>query len=114
MTHLTIFAVAEKTGIEVSTIHRYEELGLVAPVAGSGDEKALYEEGAVKQVAFIDHWFNLGTDIEQIRPLLTLVSELNEPIGDIKELKRQLAIEMEKQKPSLDALKQELKEMARL
>ena len=113
MVLMTINAVAKETGTDVETIRYYEDIGLVAtPLASNGVEQ-LYDDTFVKRLSFIAHWLRLGSDLDQIRRLMKLVRDLNEPEDQMERMKREMIQDMESQKLSLIALREELTNMSR-
>jgi len=80
---LSIGQVSQRTGIKVPTIRYYEQLGLVAATERSDGNQRRYEELAVTRLNFIRHSRELGFSLDDIRELLRISKQDDEPCSDI-------------------------------
>ena len=74
---MRIGQVAERTGLSLRTIRFYEEEGLVVPAARTDGGFRLYSEGDVGRFALIKRMKPLGFAVEEMRELLTVLSDLD-------------------------------------
>ena len=72
MQHLPIGTVARRTGLAVSAIRYYEEVGLVPPGDRSEGGHRVYPDAVVDVLTLIRHCRDLGFSIEDTRALLSL------------------------------------------
>ena len=70
--HLTIGAVAKKSGVNLQTIRYYERRGLLTPDSRSEAGYRLYAPEVVKIIRFIKNAQELGFSLEEIGRLLRL------------------------------------------
>ena len=70
--HLSIGAVARRTGLAVSAIRYYEEVGLVPSGSRSEGGHRVYPDAVVSVLSLIRHCRDLGFSIEDTRALLSL------------------------------------------
>ncbi len=111
MAALTIGIVARKTGVKVPTIRYYEQIGLLAAPERSAGNQRIYAEPALKRLMFIAHARELGFSLEQIRELLTLADDPDQPCEQANEIARQHLSEIESRMKRLRSLKKELLNM---
>ena len=83
---LPIGLLARRAGVKVPTIRYYELIGLMPPAPRSGGNRRLYDEAAVRRLAFIRHARELGFEVDAIRELLALASEPQAPCRTIDEI----------------------------
>ena len=69
---LTIGALAERTGINVSAIRYYEEVGLIAPAARRPSGHRIYGERVQEVLTLIRRCRDLGFSIEETKALVLL------------------------------------------
>jgi len=70
MTTFTIGQVAERTGFSTSALRYYEELGLVAPATRTDAGYRIYDDQAMRRLAFIARAKQLGCSLDEITDLL--------------------------------------------
>ncbi|MEJ8855888.1 helix-turn-helix domain-containing protein [Variovorax robiniae] len=90
--YLPIGVVARRTGLAVSALRYYEEVGLLAPAARSDGGHRVYPESAVDVLALIRHCRDLGFSIDDTRELLSLSDNSERDCQDARDIaKSQLA-----------------------
>lgn len=67
-----IGAAAAASGVKVSTIRFYEEIGLLPPPPRTEGNRRLYGAAEIRRLSFIRHARTLGFDLDAIRSLLVL------------------------------------------
>lgn len=72
--HLTIGALAQRTGLAVSAIRYYEEVGLIPPASRRPSGHRVYGAQAQEVLALVRHCRDLGFPIEETRALVSLAS----------------------------------------
>ncbi len=75
---LSIGQVAERTGLSVSAIRFYEELGLVAPVR-SDSGRRLFLRSDIRRLSFIVIAQQLGFSLDRIREQLSALPQARTP-----------------------------------
>ena len=68
---LTVGQVAERFGVTVRTLHRYDEIGLLRPSERSGAGYRLYTEADVTRLQHVVVYRRLGFGLQEIALLLT-------------------------------------------
>ncbi|WP_018634640.1 MerR family transcriptional regulator [Parafrankia elaeagni] len=71
--------VAERVGLSLRTVRYYEEAGLLMPVGRTVGGFRLYDDDAVDRLFLIKKMKPLGFTLEEMRSLLLLRDELQEP-----------------------------------
>lgn len=71
---LSIGVLAERTGIAVSAIRYYEEIGLIHPAMRRPSGHRVYTEAVQDVLTLIRHCRDFGFSIEETRALVTLSS----------------------------------------
>lgn len=108
MTALTIGYVSRKTGVKVPTIRYYEQIGLLAEPERSAGNQRTYRGGAIKRLMFIAHARELGFSLEQIRELLHLADDPEQPCEQANEIAVQHLAHIESRVKRLRSLIKEL------
>ena len=75
MSLLSIGKLAKATDVKVPTIRFYEQIGLLPPPPRTDSDRRLYDDAAVRRLAFIKHARQLGFPIEAIRILGSFAGE---------------------------------------
>jgi DNA-binding transcriptional MerR regulator len=70
MTTMRIAEVAERTGVPATTLRYYEEIGLLAPAARSGNGYRRYADRDLERLAFITRAKQLDLSLEELRELV--------------------------------------------
>lgn len=68
----TIGTLSRRTGVNIETIRYYERTGLIDAPPRTASKRRLFDEKAVRHLAFIRHARELGFDVPTIRALLAL------------------------------------------
>lgn len=79
----TIGWLAGRTQCKVQTIRYYEQIGLMPVAPRSEGNRRLYGHGQADRLAFIRHSRELGFSLDQIRELLTLSDDSEDPCTEI-------------------------------
>jgi MerR family copper efflux transcriptional regulator len=69
---LSIGALAERTGFNVSALRYYEEVGLIPPAMRRPSGHRVYDEKVQDVLTLVRHCRDLGFSIEETRALVTL------------------------------------------
>ncbi|MGH6861133.1 MAG: MerR family transcriptional regulator, partial [Phyllobacterium sp.] len=78
MEDLSIGEAARHSGVKVSTIRYYEQIGLLPTPARTDGNRRYYATGDVRRLAFIRHSRELGFEIDAVRTLLALQDDPNQ------------------------------------
>lgn len=72
MMSMPIGRLAKSTDVKVTTIRFYEQIGLLPEPSRTHSDRRVYDEAAVRRLAFIKHARQLGFSVDAIRDLLDL------------------------------------------
>lgn len=108
---MRIGEVARSTGVKVSTIRFYEQIGLLKKAPRTDSNRRTYDPGDVRRLRFIRHARELGFDIDAIRELILLAAHPEEPCERADEIARSRLDEVKRKLARLDRLKGELSAM---
>lgn len=86
--HLPIGTVARRTGLAVSAIRYYEEVGLVPPSERSEGGHRMYPDAVVDVLTLIRHCRDLGFSVENTRALLSLANDTERDCQDARDIAR--------------------------
>ncbi len=111
MTVLTIGRVSRRTGVKVPTIRYYEQAGLLEEPQRTAGNQRVYDEKAVQRLMFIAHSRELGFSLEQIRELLQLADDPDQPCEQANQIALQHLAAIESRMKRLRSLKKELQNM---
>lgn len=91
---LTVGKLAARCGIRADTVRFYEAEGLLKPKARSASGYRLYDESAIKRIAFIQHAQKCGFSLSDIAQLLEVRSVENGCCDDVRRvaIEKQLAL----------------------
>ncbi|MBI2260910.1 MAG: helix-turn-helix domain-containing protein [Caulobacterales bacterium] len=78
----TIGKLSAATGVKIPTIRFYEQIGLLREPPRTASDRRLYDDAALRRLAFIRHARQLGFDLEAIRSLLDLSDHPDRPCGE--------------------------------
>jgi DNA-binding transcriptional MerR regulator len=76
---MQIGALAERTGLSLTTIRHYDETGLLTPSARTAGNFRLYSEADYERLMVIRRMKPLGFSVEEMRQLLVIVDGLRDP-----------------------------------
>lgn len=83
---LPIGALAKGTGCNIETIRYYERIGLLPHPARSEGGHRMYGRGHLKRLGFVRRARDLGFAVEEIRALLRLVDERDQPCNEARQV----------------------------
>jgi Cu(I)-responsive transcriptional regulator len=107
----TIGDLARQTGYAVQTVRYYEQTGLMPePPRTSGGQRR-YTEEHLRRLTFIRHARDLGFEIEDIRSLLDLASEPQQPCASVDAIARAHLSAIDQKIAALQALRKEISDM---
>jgi DNA-binding transcriptional MerR regulator len=110
---LTIGHVARSVGIRPSAIRYYERHGIVEPAARGANGYRFYSNDTVKLLLFIRRAQALGLRLEEIKPLLNLVSQGQQPCKHVKQVARSHLREVDQKIRELQTLRNQLQLLLR-
>ncbi|SNY93056.1 DNA-binding transcriptional regulator, MerR family [Cohaesibacter sp. ES.047] len=76
---LTIGNLSKSSGVKVPTIRYYEQIGLLAPAIRSEGNQRRYDQDGLKRLTFIRHARELGFPLDDIKSLLLLNGDDDNP-----------------------------------
>ena len=79
---MSIGKLSVATGVKIPTIRFYEQIGLLPEPPRTASDRRLYDDAALRRLAFIRHARQLGFDLEAIRSLLDLSDHPDRPCGE--------------------------------
>lgn len=108
---LAIGELSRQADVKIPTIRYYESIGLMkAPPRSSGGRR-VYGDRDLSRLTFIRHARELGFDIEDIRTLLSLQDNPEQPCAEADAIARTKLEEVNARLAALTALKGELEAM---
>jgi len=110
---LSIGQLARRVGIRPSAIRYYERRGMLKPTMRGANGYRSYSAEAVKLLLFIRRAQSLGITLREIKPLLALASQGQQPCAHIKQLARQHLREITAKIRELQTLQKELRTLVR-
>lgn len=106
---LTIGKVAERVGIGPSAIRYYERKGMLQPTVRGANGYRTYSDNAVKLLLFVKRAQSLGMTLKEIKPLLNLASQGQQPCSHVKHLAKQHLNEVSQKIRELGLLRHDLR-----
>jgi DNA-binding transcriptional MerR regulator len=110
---LTIGNVAKRVGVRPSAIRFYETQGIVRPAARGQNGYRIYGNDAIKLLLFVRRAQSLGITLKEIKPLLNLVAQGQQPCSHVKQLARNHLQEIDQKIHQLEALRTEFHTLLR-
>ena len=110
---LTIGHVARRVGIRPSAIRYYEAQGILNPTDRRPNGYRVYTDDAVKLLLFVRRAQALGITLKEIKPLLNLASQGQQPCTHVKELARNHLRDINDKIRELQTLRNELHALLR-
>lgn len=89
MTAVPVFSIgvlARRAGCSVPTVRYYESIGLLPEGPRTEAGRRVYDEAAVRRLAFIRRCRDFGFVIEQVRELVSLMDEPERPCVEVREV----------------------------
>src|ERR671923_2262410 len=106
---LTIGKVAQRVGIRPSAIRYYERQGMFQPTVRGANGYRTYSDEAVRLLLFVKRAQSLGITLKEIKPLLSLASQGQQPCTHIRQLARNHLQEIDQKIRELQMLQRELR-----
>jgi DNA-binding transcriptional MerR regulator len=100
-------------GIRASAIRYYEKQGLIRPSVRARNGYRVYSDDAVKLLLFVKRSQALGITLKEMKPLLNLASQGQQPCDHVKELARNHLKDIEQKIRELKKLRTELHSILR-
>lgn len=111
MSALSIGRLAADNDCKVQTIRYYEDIGLLPPPARSEGNQRRYTRAHARRLRFILHSRELGFSIADIRQLLAMADQPQQPCTEVDELARAHLGTVRRRIARLQAMEQELERM---
>jgi len=111
MQDLLIGEVSRLTGVKVPTIRYYEGAGMLPAARRSHNNRRIYDDKALKRIAFIRHARNLGFTMSDIKTLIALQDNPAQSCKHADTIARARLVEVELRIRHLQNLKSELQSM---
>ena len=112
MKSMSIGELSERSGVKITTIRYYEQVGLISKPERSAGGRRMYREDDLKRVTFIRHSRHLGFSPDAIRSMIQLQAVPDDDCGPVNETaKKQLSVVRERIS-QLQALERELERIA--
>jgi MerR family copper efflux transcriptional regulator len=110
---LMIGHVARQVGVQPSAIRYYEAQGILPPPTRWPNRYRIYSEEAVKLLLFIKRAQALGITLKEIKPLLHLATQGQQPCQQVKKIARNHLRDINEKIRELEALRNELRILVR-
>ncbi len=110
---LTIGNVARRVGVRPSALRYYEAQGILRPAARRPNGYRIYSDDAVTLLRFVRRAQSLGITLKEMKPLLSLASQGQQPCSDVKQLARKHLREIDQKIRELQTLRNELRALLR-
>ena len=110
---LTIGLVARRVGVRPLVIRYYEAEGILRPAARQANGYRIYSNDAVKLLLFVRRAQALGITLKEIKPLLNLATDGQQPCQHVKQLARDHLREINEKIRELHTLRTELRALLR-
>lgn len=111
MQNLMIGEVSRLTGVKVPTIRYYEGAGMLPAARRSESNRRIYDDKALKRIAFIRHARNLGFSMGDIKALIALQDNPDQSCKQADTIARARLAEVELRIRHLQSLQAELQAM---
>lgn len=109
--NISIGAAAQASGVNISTIRYYENIGLIDPPQRSGNGRRIYSDDLLAQLSFIRHARSMDFAVDDIRALLKLRHAPARPCAEVDAIARARVAGINERIAQLTALKDELSQM---
>lgn len=111
MPMLLIGQLAKSVDVKVTTIRFYEQIGLLPEPLRTESDRRVYDQSAVRRLAFIKHARQLGFSVDAIRDLLELADQPEKACEGANIIAQQQLGAVEAKIAQLEALRIELARM---
>lgn len=108
--------LAKLTGVTVRTLHHYEELGLIEPVARSKGQYRLYGQEAESRIRWIGKLKDLGLSLSEVQDLVRRrrnSPSAHDAADELHQTYRDKLLDIRERLNRLSSLEQELEESLR-
>ncbi|MGE0294272.1 MAG: helix-turn-helix domain-containing protein [Hyphomonadaceae bacterium] len=78
--------LARRTGANLETVRYYEKIGLLPPPPRTASGYRSYEKAHERRLSFVLRARELGFSLEEVRALLRLVDERDQPCAEVSRL----------------------------
>jgi MerR family transcriptional regulator, copper efflux regulator len=110
---LTIGLVARQVGVQPSAIRYYEAQGILRPADRRPNGYRIYTNDAVKLLRFMRRAQALGITLKEIKPMLNLAIQGQQPCKHVKEIARSHLRDISDKIRELQSLRNELLKLTR-
>ncbi|HHS99944.1 MAG TPA: MerR family transcriptional regulator [Thiomicrospira sp.] len=107
----SIGQIANACQCKVQTLRYYEEVGLIPKPERNAGNQRIYNANQLKRVKFIRHSRQLGFSLEQIRQILALTDNPNQPCDKVNDIAKSHLDEVSHKIKCLQDLQSELQRM---
>lgn len=111
--HISIGKLARQTGVGVSAIRYYGEIGMLPPTALSAGGHRLYTQDDIRRLTFIRRGRELGFSQDEVRQLLAYADRQEESCVEVTHLTERHLDEVRTKIADLRALEQALETMTK-
>ena len=109
--NISIGDLARRAEVKVPTIRYYEQIGLLPPPQRTEGQQRRYGAAAVARLNFIRHTRELGFEIGDIRELLALSAQPDQPCANADQIAQRHLDAVDQRIRQLMALRGELRKM---
>lgn len=109
---MNIGQASAASGVNAKMIRYYESIDLILPVSRTDSGYRQYAQKDVETLRFIKRSRELGFSIERIKTLLSLWGDRGRHSSDVKKLARQYINELDQDIGKLQAIRDELQQLA--
>lgn len=109
---MRIGEVAERSGVNPTTIRYYEDIGLVPEPERTASGYRDYEDAAVARLSFIRAAQSIGLSLGEIKEVLALRERGDTPCAHVVAVIEQHAVELAERIAALEQMRRELVELA--
>jgi Cu(I)-responsive transcriptional regulator len=107
----SIGALARRADTKIETIRYYERIGLLpSPARTTGNYRA-YARHHLERLSFVRRGRNLGFSLDEVRALLRLSDDRDQPCAEVDRIARLHLAEVERKIADLKALHRELRQL---
>jgi DNA-binding transcriptional MerR regulator len=110
---MSIGDLSKAAGVKVVTIRYYEQVGLMPDPPRTGGNYRTYSAEHVRRLQFIRRLRDLGFTLDEVRDLLRLSSEKNQPCDEVDRITHEHLATVEMKLRDLEKLASELRRLSR-
>ena len=108
MDDIGIGRLAAVTGVKVTTIRFYEQIGLLPVPTRTGGRQRRYDDHAITRLTFIRHARDLGFEVDEVRQLLGLADCPDASCKTVDAIAREQVDRIDAKMKRLRAMRREL------